>query len=167
MLRLAARSMRTNRSSRRRSGFCESAVLLPACARAARADRRCRAPRKSDRSIRRAGGTGASNPATKGTAWGCGGGPLGGRSASSRARPDCARRDWIKLYPAGGYSFSATGQDQYQVTYPRSVLEGLIDETHRLGKKAGCHVYGARGRRTRSWRAALSRDSASIRNRST
>src|SRR4029077_17010716 len=24
--------------------------------------------------------------------------------------------DWIKLYPAGGYSFTATGQDQYVVT---------------------------------------------------
>ena len=55
--------------------------------------------------------------------------------------------DWIKLYPAGGYSFSATGQDQYQVTYPLPVLQALIDETHRLGKKAGCHVYGGEGQR--------------------
>ena len=55
--------------------------------------------------------------------------------------------DWIKLYPAGGYSFSATGQDQYQVTYPLPVLQALIDETHRLGKKTGCHVYGGEGQR--------------------
>jgi imidazolonepropionase-like amidohydrolase len=55
--------------------------------------------------------------------------------------------DWIKLYPAGGYSFSATGQDQYQVTYPLAVLQALIDETHRLGRKAGCHVYGGEGQR--------------------
>ncbi|HYW48212.1 MAG TPA: amidohydrolase family protein [Bryobacteraceae bacterium] len=55
--------------------------------------------------------------------------------------------DWIKLYPAGGYSFSATGDDQYQVTYPLAVLEALIDETHRLGRKAGCHVYGGEGQR--------------------
>jgi imidazolonepropionase-like amidohydrolase len=55
--------------------------------------------------------------------------------------------DWIKLYPAGGYSFSATGQDQYQVTYPLPVLQALIDETHRLGKKAACHVYGGEGHR--------------------
>jgi imidazolonepropionase-like amidohydrolase len=55
--------------------------------------------------------------------------------------------DWIKLYPAGGYSFSATGQDQYQVTYPLPVLQALIDETHRLGKKVGCHVYGGEGQR--------------------
>jgi imidazolonepropionase-like amidohydrolase len=55
--------------------------------------------------------------------------------------------DWIKLYPAGGYSFSATGQDQYQVTYPLPVLQALIDETHRLGRKAGCHVYGGEGQK--------------------
>jgi len=55
--------------------------------------------------------------------------------------------DWIKLYPAGAYSFTASGQDQYEVTYPLSVLQALIDETHRLGKKAGCHVYGGEGLR--------------------
>jgi imidazolonepropionase-like amidohydrolase len=53
--------------------------------------------------------------------------------------------DWIKLFPAGGYSFSSSGEDQYQVTYPLPVLQAMIDETHRLGKKAGCHVYGGEG----------------------
>jgi len=55
--------------------------------------------------------------------------------------------DWIKLYPAGGYSFSATGQDEYEVTYPLEVVKALIDETHKLGKKAGCHVYGGEGQK--------------------
>jgi imidazolonepropionase-like amidohydrolase len=55
--------------------------------------------------------------------------------------------DWIKLYPAGGYSFSAAGKDQYEVTYPLQVLEALIDETHRLGRKTGCHVYGGEGQK--------------------
>jgi imidazolonepropionase-like amidohydrolase len=55
--------------------------------------------------------------------------------------------DWIKLYPAGGYSFTASGKDQYQVTYPLPVVQALVDETHRLGKKAGCHVYGGDGQR--------------------
>jgi imidazolonepropionase-like amidohydrolase len=55
--------------------------------------------------------------------------------------------DWIKLYPAGGYSFTATGQDQYQVTYPLPVLRALIDETHLLGKKAACHAYGGEGQK--------------------
>jgi len=55
--------------------------------------------------------------------------------------------DWIKLYPAGAYSFTLDGKDQYVVTYPLPVLRALIDETHRLGKKAGCHVYGGEGQR--------------------
>ena len=55
--------------------------------------------------------------------------------------------DWIKLYPAGGYSFSPTGQDLYVVTYPLPVLQALIEETHRLGHKAACHVYGGEGQR--------------------
>jgi imidazolonepropionase-like amidohydrolase len=55
--------------------------------------------------------------------------------------------DWIKLFPAGAYSFTATGQAQYEVTYPMPVLQALIDETHRLGKKAACHVYGGEGQK--------------------
>jgi imidazolonepropionase-like amidohydrolase len=55
--------------------------------------------------------------------------------------------DWIKLYPAGNYSFTAAGEAQYVVTYPLPVLQALIDETHRLGHKAGCHVYGGEGQR--------------------
>ena len=55
--------------------------------------------------------------------------------------------DWIKLFPAGGYSFSPSGQDQYEVTYPMPVLQAMIDETHRLGHKAGCHVYGGEGQK--------------------
>lgn len=31
------------------------------------------------------------------------------------------------------------------MTYPLAVVRALIDETHRLGKKAGCHVYGGEG----------------------
>ena len=53
--------------------------------------------------------------------------------------------DWIKLYPAGAYSFTPTGSVNYVVTYPLPVLQALIDETHRLGKKAACHVFGGEG----------------------
>jgi imidazolonepropionase-like amidohydrolase len=53
--------------------------------------------------------------------------------------------DWIKLYPAGAYSFTPAGEPRYVVTYPLPVLQALIDETHRLGRKAGCHVYGGEG----------------------
>lgn len=53
--------------------------------------------------------------------------------------------DWIKLFPTGGYSFAATGEAEYELRYPLPVLEALIDETHRLGRKAACHVYGGEG----------------------
>jgi imidazolonepropionase-like amidohydrolase len=53
--------------------------------------------------------------------------------------------DWIKLFPAGAYSFTPSGEARYVVTYPMPVLQALIDETHRLGHKAGCHVYGGDG----------------------
>jgi imidazolonepropionase-like amidohydrolase len=55
--------------------------------------------------------------------------------------------DWIKVYPTGAYSFSPTGEAQYVTTYPQPVLQALIDETHRLGHKIGCHVYGGEGER--------------------
>jgi imidazolonepropionase-like amidohydrolase len=55
--------------------------------------------------------------------------------------------DWIKLYPTGNYSFSASGEDLYVLTYPMPVLQAMIDEAHRLGKKTGCHVYGGEGQK--------------------
>ncbi len=55
--------------------------------------------------------------------------------------------DWIKLFPTGAYSFAPTGEAQYVLTYPMPVLEALIDETHKLGHKAGCHVYGGEGQK--------------------
>jgi imidazolonepropionase-like amidohydrolase len=53
--------------------------------------------------------------------------------------------DWIKLYPSGAYSFTATGETQYVLTYPLPVLQAIIDETHTLGKKAACHAFGGEG----------------------
>jgi imidazolonepropionase-like amidohydrolase len=68
--------------------------------------------------------------------------------ARAAVREQIARgADWIKLFPSGGYSFSPVGEPQYVVTYPLPVLQALIDETHKLGKKAGCHVYGGEGQR--------------------
>ena len=55
--------------------------------------------------------------------------------------------DWIKLFPTGAYSFRADGVAEYQLTYPMPVLQALIDEAHRLGKKTACHVYGGEGQR--------------------
>ena len=68
--------------------------------------------------------------------------------ARAAVREQIARgADWIKLFPAGAYSFTASGEAQYVVTYPLPVLQALIDETHKLGKKAGCHVYGGEGQK--------------------
>jgi imidazolonepropionase-like amidohydrolase len=55
--------------------------------------------------------------------------------------------DWIKLYPTGGYSFTATGEAKYQLTYPMPVLQALIEQAHALGKKTACHVYGGEGQK--------------------
>src|SRR5947208_7490233 len=54
--------------------------------------------------------------------------------------------DWIKLFPTGGYSFTPTGEPKLVLMYPKPVLEALIDETHKLGHKAGCHVLGGDGK---------------------
>jgi imidazolonepropionase-like amidohydrolase len=55
--------------------------------------------------------------------------------------------DWIKLYPTGGYSFTATGEAKYQLTYPMPVVQALIEQAHALGKKTAWHVYGGEGQK--------------------
>jgi imidazolonepropionase-like amidohydrolase len=53
--------------------------------------------------------------------------------------------DWIKLFPTGAYSFSPTGEAQYVMTYPLPVLQAIIEEAHKLGRKTGCHSFGGEG----------------------
>jgi len=53
--------------------------------------------------------------------------------------------DHIKLYPAGGYKFSPSGELQFEVTYPLDVMQALDDEAERLGVKTGSHAYGGAG----------------------
>ena len=55
--------------------------------------------------------------------------------------------DWIKLYPGGAYAFLATGAASYVMTYPLPVLQSLVDEARRLGRKTACHVLGGEGQR--------------------
>ena len=78
--------------------------------------------------------------------------PLGGEvvrsveDARAAVREQIGRgADWIKLYPAIEYSFTPTGEVKYKLTYPMPVLQALIDETHSLGHKVGCHVFGGEG----------------------
>jgi imidazolonepropionase-like amidohydrolase len=96
---------------------------------------------------------------TRGIVWGSAppnpaapGNPLEGQVVRSVEEARAAVReqisggaDWIKLYPTGDYSFTPTGEATYRVTYPMPVLQALLDETHRLGKKAACHVMGGEG----------------------
>jgi len=53
--------------------------------------------------------------------------------------------DWIKLFPAGAYSFSPTGEAQYILMYPLPVLQALVEEAHRLNRKTACHAFGGEG----------------------
>jgi imidazolonepropionase-like amidohydrolase len=55
--------------------------------------------------------------------------------------------DWIKLYPGGAYAFLATGEAKYVMTYPLPVLQALVDESHRHGRKTACHVLGGEGQK--------------------
>jgi imidazolonepropionase-like amidohydrolase len=55
--------------------------------------------------------------------------------------------DWIKVYPTGGYSFTADGQLKFQVTYPLPVLQAIVDEAHLHGVKVAAHVFGGEGER--------------------
>jgi imidazolonepropionase-like amidohydrolase len=53
--------------------------------------------------------------------------------------------DHIKLYPAGGYKFSPTGELQVEEMYPLEVMKALDDEADHLGVKTGSHAYGGAG----------------------
>jgi imidazolonepropionase-like amidohydrolase len=95
---------------------------------------------------------------TRGIVWGAPGAPAGDPLASAVVHDvDEARAavrdqiehgaDWIKLFPGGAYSFTPSGEAQYVTTYPLPVLQALIDETHKLGHKTACHVFGGEGLR--------------------
>ena len=74
-------------------------------------------------------------------------------SSSERKRkrvPPCASTwiagvDWIKLYPTGGIRSVRPVSRAMSCMYPLPVLQALVDETHRLGKKAACHAFGGDG----------------------
>ena len=93
---------------------------------------------------------------TRGIVWGAPGSPSGEPLASAVVHDEAEARaavrdqiehgaDWIKLFPGGAYSFTPSGEARYVTTYPLPVLQALIDETHRLGHKTACHVFGGDG----------------------
>lgn len=58
-----------------------------------------------------------------------------------------AGAEHIKLRPTSGYKFDQNGVPQYSATHRPEVLKALIDESHRLGKRTGCHSFGGDGLR--------------------
>src|SRR6185503_18182391 len=78
------------------------------------------------------------------------------RSASSGGRRRRIRRSPTIRSPAPSYGrlkkrvrrcANRSRKAHYVLMYPMPVLQALIDETHRLGKKAACHVLGGEGQR--------------------
>ena len=52
----------------------------------------------------------------------------------------------IKLSTSGGYKFDEKGEPQYgPPIWPLPILQAIIDETHKHGKRVGCHVMGGQG----------------------
>ncbi len=48
-------------------------------------------------------------------------------------------------FPTGGYSFTATGEAQYELRYPTARAAGADRRGAPPGHKAACHVYGGEG----------------------
>ncbi len=75
-------------------------------------------------------------------------GSLGGGSARGRARSDRPRRGLDQAVSHRRlFVHRRPGTPNIVLTYPMPVLQALIDETHRLGKKTACHVYGGEGQK--------------------
>jgi len=53
--------------------------------------------------------------------------------------------DWIKAYFDRKYYVGSDGRLRSWVDFTDEEMKALVDETHRLGKKAGCHVFGGLG----------------------
>ena len=84
------------------------------------------------------------NPARRRTRWPA---PSSARLTKARAavrEQIGTRRGLDQAVPGGRLLVHRHGRGAIQVTYPLPVLQALIDETHRLGKKAGCHVLRRR-----------------------
>ena len=76
--------------------------------------------------------------------------------------------DWIKLYPTGGYSFTATGEAEYVLTYPLPVLQALSTRPIVSARRPPATPLAAKGSRThhgwlRHHRARLRPDATAAR----
>jgi imidazolonepropionase-like amidohydrolase len=55
--------------------------------------------------------------------------------------------DLIKIFPAGGYSFSSTGELFVEPTLTLEEVQAIVDEAHRHHRKVAAHAYGGEGLR--------------------
>ncbi len=55
--------------------------------------------------------------------------------------------DLIKIFPAGGYSFSSTGELFVEPTLTLEEVQAIVDEAHRHHRKVASHAYGGEGLR--------------------
>jgi imidazolonepropionase-like amidohydrolase len=55
--------------------------------------------------------------------------------------------DWIKVFPAGGYSFSPNGDIFFEPTFTLDELKAIVDEAHRHNHRVAAHAYGGEGLR--------------------
>jgi len=55
--------------------------------------------------------------------------------------------DWLKVFPTGAYSFSASGELFVDPTFTLEELQAIVDEAHRHHRKVAVHAYGGEGLR--------------------
>ena len=55
--------------------------------------------------------------------------------------------DLIKIFPAGGYSFSPTGELFVDPTMTLEEVQAIVDEAHRHHRRVASHAYGGEGLR--------------------
>jgi imidazolonepropionase-like amidohydrolase len=56
--------------------------------------------------------------------------------------------DWIKIFPAGGYSFSPTGELFVDPMMTLEEVQAIVDEAHRHHRRVASHAYGGDGLRS-------------------
>jgi imidazolonepropionase-like amidohydrolase len=55
--------------------------------------------------------------------------------------------DWIKIFPAGGYTFNSKGEMFVEPTMTLAELQAIVDEAHRHHRGVAAHAYGGEGLR--------------------
>jgi imidazolonepropionase-like amidohydrolase len=55
--------------------------------------------------------------------------------------------DWIKIFPAGNYSFSPAGELYVEPTFTLEEVQAIVDEAHRHHRRVAAHAFGGEGLR--------------------